>query len=127
MDASWAEVGSATFINLYDVPKSTSAAAAPNPLKGIFVLSNLASVTFASAIIVVTTLSVPIAVTPAFVMVRSPVTATAAATLDPLPIKISPSFNDDPIGETPVIVVELALVILPFASTTIVGTVVAVP
>jgi hypothetical protein len=76
---------------------------------------------------VVTTLAVPIAVTPELLMVKSPVTATAVASLDPFPIKISPSFNDDPIGETPVIVVELALVILPFASTTIVGTVVAVP
>ena len=38
-------------------PKSTSAAAAPNPLKGIFDLSNLALVTFAFLILAVSTAS----------------------------------------------------------------------
>ncbi len=101
-------------VNLFE-PKSTSAAAAANPLNGIFDLSNLALVTFAFLIFVVstassanlavvtlplvifavvtasvaniavTTLLVPIAVTPAFVMVTSPVGVTSVATLDAFP------------------------------------------
>ena len=96
-------------------PKSTAAAAAPNPLNGIFALSNLALVTFAFLIFAVstassanfaevtfasviftvvtasvaniafTTLLVPIAVTPAFVIVTSPVGVTSVATLDAFP------------------------------------------
>ena len=93
------------------------AEAAPNPLKGILVLSNLASVT----------LPVPIAVTPVLVMVTSPVTGTAVATFELLPIIIFPLFNEDPIGEPPAIGVVVALVILPFESTVIVGTAVADP
>ena len=62
-------------VNLLE-PKSTAATAAPNPLNGILVLSNLPSVT----------LPVPIAVTPLLVMVTSPVTGTAVATFELFPI-----------------------------------------
>jgi hypothetical protein len=75
----------------------------------------------------VITLLLPIEVTPAFVIVTSPETATAAATLEPFPIIILPSDKVDPIGETPEIVVVLAFVILPLASTVIEGTAVEEP
>ena len=112
----------ATPVNLFE-PKSTSAVAAPNPLKGIFVLSNfalvtlaflilavstassakspttivpsiiLAEVTASAANIVVTTLPVPIAVTPVLVMVTSPVGVTCVASFVALPTYIFPSVN----------------------------------
>ena len=65
--------------------------------------ANFAEVTFASVIfavvtasvanIAVTTLLVPIAVTPAFVMVTSPVGVTCVASFDALPTYTLPSVN----------------------------------
>ena len=62
-------------VNLLE-PKSTAATAAPNPLNGILVLSNLPSVT----------LPVPIAVTPVLVMVTSPFIVISVATFEVFPI-----------------------------------------
>lgn len=66
-------------------------------------------------------------VAPVFEIDTSPLIATAVAWLLALPIIILALFNEEPRVETPVIVVAPALVILPFESTVMVGTDVAVP
>ena len=64
---------------------------------------------------------------PVFAILTSPLITTAAAAFDPLPTMMFPLFKEEPIGDTPEIVVLDALIILPFASTEIEGTDVALP
>ena len=109
-------VGSATPVNLFP-PKATSSAAAPNPLNGILVLSNL----------VLSTVPTPIVVDPVLSIVTSPVTGTAVATFNAFPIMMLLSLNADPMGVPTAIGDVVTVVILPFASTVILGTAVADP
>ena len=120
--ASCGAVGSAKSIILL-LPKLTSAAAGPNPLKGILALSNLASVTFPfkmSPVLTSPSLIIPevtellascgsptafsaifgelmarsaMVTAPVLSMVASPPMATPEATLAALPTKIFPSFK----------------------------------
>ena len=80
--ASSVAVGLATFVNLL-VPRLTGAAAAPNPLKGMLTLSNLASVIALLAIVT----------TPELLMVASPLMATPVATFPALPTKMLALFK----------------------------------
>ena len=81
----------------------------------------------APASISLVTLPVPIAVTPALVIVTSPVGATAAAMFETSPTMIFPEVSADPTGEVPVMVVLVTPVTRPLASTAKTGTEVELP
>ena len=75
----------ATSVGAFEAP--------PINIEPSVILASSSSPTASSASIALTTFPEPIAVTPAFVMVTSPVTATSKDLLFESPINIFPSFN----------------------------------